>query len=275
MEHAVNFAETGHLCLSTLHANSANQALDRIINLFPEERRAQLLMDLSLNLKAVISQRLVPRRDGGRVAAIEIMLNSPLVQDLIFKGDVHGIKSVMQRSREVGMQTFDMHLFELYESGAITYEDAMRNADSMNELRLRIKLHGKDAGDRDPLTYRDGLVVLGDDADGQVEMVDLDEELDSERAPAPAPDDDDDDEIGNLDFDSAAVGEDELFADSVASEEPPGAAPAPADAGPRGVADGPGAGGGAPDAPEPDDDASMPDWLRELDIPADGGTDRT
>ncbi|MCP5274965.1 MAG: PilT/PilU family type 4a pilus ATPase [Burkholderiales bacterium] len=146
MEHAIAFAETGHLCMGTLHANSANQALDRIINFFPEERRAQLLMDLSLNLRGLIAQRLVPKNDGkGRVAAIEIMLNSPLISDLIFKGDVHEIKEIMKKSRELGMQTFDMALFELYESGLISYEDALRNADSMNELRLQIKLEGKEA----------------------------------------------------------------------------------------------------------------------------------
>ena len=146
MEHAIAFAETGHLCMGTLHANSANQALDRIINFFPEERRAQLLMDLSLNLKGLISQRLVPKTGiKGRAAAIEILLNSPLISDLIFKGDVHEIKEIMKKSRELGMQTFDQALFDLYEGGVISYEDAMRNADSTNELRLAIKLHGKDA----------------------------------------------------------------------------------------------------------------------------------
>lgn len=164
MEHAINFSETGHLCLSTLHANSANQALDRIINLFPEERRAQLLMDLSLNLRAIISQRLLPKAGGGRVAAIEIMINSPLIQDLIFKGKVGEIKAVMQRSREQGMQTFDMALFDLYESGLITYEDALRSADSMNELRLRIKLEGKGAVAAEALG-EDGRLALLEDAD--------------------------------------------------------------------------------------------------------------
>lgn len=150
MEHAVAFAETGHLCLATLHANSANQALDRIINFFPEERRAQLLMDLSLNLKSLISQRLMPRQEGrGRVAAVEVMLNSPLISDLIFKGDVHEIKEVMKKSRELGMQTFDQALFELYEGDRISYEDALRNADSVNDLRLEIKLRGKDSAGRD------------------------------------------------------------------------------------------------------------------------------
>ena len=165
MEHAINFSETGHLCLSTLHANSSNQALDRIINLFPEERRAQLLMDLSLNLRAVISQRLLPKIGGGRVAAIEILINSPLIQDLIFKGKVHEIKEIMKKSKEGGMQTFDMALFDLYESGQITYEDAMRAADSMNELRLHIKLEGKDANERDALGDMDGLAIVGDDDD--------------------------------------------------------------------------------------------------------------
>lgn len=141
MDHAIAFAETGHLAMATLHANSANQALDRIINFFPEERRPQLLMDLSLNLKAVVSQRLVPTVDGkGRRAAVEIMLNSPLVADLIHKGEVHGIKEVMQKSRELGMQTFDLALYELYKEGAIGYRDAIMNADSANELRLMIKL---------------------------------------------------------------------------------------------------------------------------------------
>jgi len=146
MEHAIAFAETGHLCMGTLHANSANQALDRIINFFPEERRTQLLMDLSLNLKAFVAQRLIPVKSGnGRVAAIEVLLNSPLIADLIFKGDVHEIKEIMKKSRELGMQTFDTALFELYEAGKINYEDAMRNADSMNELRLLIKLSGNEA----------------------------------------------------------------------------------------------------------------------------------
>src|SRR5512139_742531 len=150
MEHAVAFAETGHLCLGTLHANSANQALDRIINFFPEERRAQLLMDLSLNVKGLISQRLIPTTDGkGRVAAIEILLNSPLIADLIFKGEVNEIKPVMARSRELGMQTFDQALFDLYEAGRISYEEALKNADSLNDLRLNIKLNSKRSKDRD------------------------------------------------------------------------------------------------------------------------------
>ena len=245
MDHAIAFAETGHLCLSTLHANSSNQALDRIINFFPEERRAQLLMDLSLNLKGMISQRLIPRRDGpgrvaaieimlntplisdlifkgdvhelkeimrksrelgmqtfdqaldriinffpeerraqllmdlslnlkglvsqrliprrdgpGRVAAIEIMLNTPLISDLIFKGDVHELKEIMRKSRELGMQTFDQALFDLYEAGLISYEEAMRNADSMNELRLAIKLHGHEAKERDMMSGIDHLNIV-------------------------------------------------------------------------------------------------------------------
>ena len=150
MDHAIAFAETGHLYLATLHANSTNQAIDRIINFFPEERRHQLLMDLSLNLRALVSQRLLPKKDGkGRVAAIEIMLNSPLISDLIFKGEVHEIKEIMKKSRELGMQTFDQALFDHYDAGRITYEDALRNADSVNDLRLHIKLHSKAAQDRD------------------------------------------------------------------------------------------------------------------------------
>jgi twitching motility protein PilU len=142
MEHAVAFAETGHLCMATLHANSANQALDRIVNFFPEERRDQLLMDLSLNLKAIVSQRLLPREEGaGRIAAVEILLNSPLISELIFKGEVAEIKEIMKKSREHGMQTFDQALFDLYEGHYITYEDALRHADSVNDLRLQIKLN--------------------------------------------------------------------------------------------------------------------------------------
>ena len=150
MDYAIAFAETGHLCMATLHANSTNQALDRIINFFPEERRHQLLMDLSLNIRAFISQRLIPKIDGiGRSAAIEIMLNSPLISDLIFKGDVHEIKEIIGRSRELGMQTFDQALFDLHERDQISYEDALRNADSVNDLRLKIKLEGKDSKDKD------------------------------------------------------------------------------------------------------------------------------
>jgi twitching motility protein PilU len=150
MEHAIAFSETGHLCLGTLHANNSNQAMDRIINFFPEERRQQLLMDLSLNLKGVVSQRLIPNREGkGRSAAVEVMLNSPLISDLIFKGEVHEIKEIMKKSRELGMQTFDQAIFELYEAGRISYEDALRFADSTNEVRLNIKLHGKEAKGKD------------------------------------------------------------------------------------------------------------------------------
>jgi twitching motility protein PilU len=144
MEYGIQFAETGHLVLATLHANSSNQALDRIINFFPEERREQLLMDLSLNIRALISQRLIPRESGsGRIAAMEIMLNSPLIQDLIFRGEVAKIKEVMSRSNRMGMKTFDQALFDLYEQGHISYEDALRNSDSKNELRLRVKLESK------------------------------------------------------------------------------------------------------------------------------------
>jgi twitching motility protein PilU len=144
MEYGIQFAETGHLCLATLHANSANQALDRIINFFPEEGRQQILMDLSLNSKAFISQRLIPRESGvGRVAAMEIMLNTPLIADLIFKGEVAQIKEIMAKSTRLGMQTFDQALFALYENGTISYEEALRNADSKNELRLRVKLDSK------------------------------------------------------------------------------------------------------------------------------------
>ncbi|KIQ35588.1 twitching motility protein PilT [Variovorax paradoxus] len=150
MEHAVAFAETGHLCMATLHANSANQALDRIINFFPEERRAQLLMDLSLNLRSLVSQRLVPTEDGqGRVAAVEVLLNTPLISDLIFKGEVGEIKEIMKKSRNLGMQTFDQALFDLFESHSITFEDAIRNADSANDLRLQIKLNSQRARSTD------------------------------------------------------------------------------------------------------------------------------
>jgi twitching motility protein PilU len=150
MDLAIQFAETGHLCLTTLHANSANQALDRIINFFPEEKRNQLLMDLSLNLKGIVSQRLIPMKGGkGRVPAVEVMINSPLIQDLIMKGDIPGIKELMAKSGESGMQTFDQSLFNLYEADLITYDDALRNADSINDLRLRIKLEGKDSKSRE------------------------------------------------------------------------------------------------------------------------------
>jgi twitching motility protein PilU len=161
MEHAVAFAETGHLCMATLHANSANQALDRIINFFPEERRAQLLMDLSLNLKALVSQRLLPRQEGkGRIAAVEILLNTPLISDLIFKGEVGEIKEIMKRSRELGMQTFDQALFDLYEFGKVTYEDALRNADSVNDLRLQIKLNSERARSGDLASGTEHLTIV-------------------------------------------------------------------------------------------------------------------
>jgi twitching motility protein PilU len=161
MDHAIAFAETGHLAMGTLHANSANQALDRIINFFPEERKAQLLMDLSLNIRAFVAQRLVPMKDGkGRRAAIEILLNSPLIQDLIFKGEVHEIKAIMAKSRELGMQTFDQALFDLYEAGDISYEDALRNADSVNELRLNIKLNSKEAKDKDVMSGIEHLNIV-------------------------------------------------------------------------------------------------------------------
>jgi twitching motility protein PilU len=144
MDYAIAFAETGHLCMATLHANNSNQALDRIINFFPEDRRQQLLLDLSLNMKAFISQRLIPRKDGqGRVAAVEVMLQSPFISDLILRGAVHEIKELIAKSREMGMQTFDQSLFDLHEAGSISYEDAIRNADSVNDVRLKIKLDGK------------------------------------------------------------------------------------------------------------------------------------
>ena len=158
MEYAVAFSETGHLCMGTLHANSANQALDRIINFFPEDRREQLLMDLSLNVKALISQRLIPRKNGvGRAPAMEILLNSPLISDLIFKGEVHAIKEVMAKSRELGMETFDGSLFSLYEADLISYEEALKNADSVNDLRLRIKLESKGSKDRDVMSGTQNL----------------------------------------------------------------------------------------------------------------------
>ncbi len=169
MEHAIAFAETGHLCLSTLHANSTNQALDRIINFFPEDRRQQLLMDLSLNLKSLISQRLIPNISGnGRVAAVEIMLNSPLMSDLIFKGNVHDIKELIAKSNELGMQTFDQALFDLYEAGQIKYEDALRNADSVNDLRLRIKLEGKGSGNKDLMAGLDSISMEDNDEDSRI-----------------------------------------------------------------------------------------------------------
>jgi twitching motility protein PilU len=166
MEYAIQFAETGHLCLSTLHANSANQALDRIINFFPEEKRSQLLMDLSLNVRAMVSQRLVPREfDDGRVAAMEIMLHSPLISDLIFKGEVAAIKEIMGKSTRMGMQTFDQALFALYESQDISYEEVMRNADSKNELRLRIKLESK-REQTSEAAFENSLQLLDETGDG-------------------------------------------------------------------------------------------------------------
>jgi twitching motility protein PilU len=144
MEHAITFAETGHLCLGTLHSNSANQTIDRIINFFSEERRKQVLMDLSSNLRAIISQRLVRTADGkGRRAAIEILLNTPIIADKLLKGEFHEIKAIMQKSQELGMRTFDASLFELYNDGVISFDEAIRNADSANELRLNIKLKGR------------------------------------------------------------------------------------------------------------------------------------
>jgi twitching motility protein PilU len=161
MEHAVAFSETGHLCLATLHANNANQALDRIINFFPEERRGQLLMDLSLNLKALISQRLIPKQDGkGRMAAVEVMINSPLISDMIFKGEVTDIKEIMKKSRNIGMQTFDQALFDLFEANAIAYEDALRNADSVNDLRLQIKLNSQRAKSKDLAAGTESFTIV-------------------------------------------------------------------------------------------------------------------
>jgi twitching motility protein PilU len=161
MDHAIAFAETGHLCLATLHANNTNQALDRIINFFPDERRAQLLMDLSLNLRAFVSQRLIVKRDGkGRVPAVEVLLNSPLIADMIFKGEVTEIKEIMKKSTELGMQTFDQALFQLHEAGHISYEDALRNADSVNDVRLRIKLEGHASQGRNMLAGLEHLDMM-------------------------------------------------------------------------------------------------------------------
>jgi twitching motility protein PilU len=161
MDYAIAFAETGHLCMATLHANSTNQALDRIINFFPEERRHQLLMDLSLNMRAFISQRLIPKKEGkGRAAATEVMLNSPLISDLIFKGDVHEIKAIIAKSRELGMQTFDQSLFDLHETDVISYEEALRNADSVNDIRLKIKLDGKATHSKDLSAGLDSLGIV-------------------------------------------------------------------------------------------------------------------
>ena len=157
MQYAMSYAETGHLCLSTLHANNTNQALDRILSFFPKERRDQLLLDLSMNLRAIVSQRLVPRLDGkGRIPAVEIMLNSPLISDLIMQGRVDEIRGIMQRSRDMGMQTFDQSLFELFLAQAVSAEDALRNADSFNDLRLKMKLHGKESQDGGS-SFMDGI----------------------------------------------------------------------------------------------------------------------
>ena len=167
MDYALAFAETGHLCMATLHANNSNQALDRIINFFPEERRTQLLNDLSLNLKGFISQRLVPKPDGkGRVAAVEVLLNSPLISELILNGDIHGVKEIMARSRDLGMQTFDQSLFDLYEAGHIAYEDALKNADSVNDLRLNIQLNSKRGRDTEKSGI-DNLAIVGMDEAGE------------------------------------------------------------------------------------------------------------
>ena len=161
MEHAIAFAETGHLCMATLHANSSNQALDRIINFFPEERRQQLLMDLSLNLRGIISQRLIPKQDGkGRYAAVEIMLNTPLVSDMIYKGEVTELKEIMKKSREQGMQTFDQSLFDAFEENLISYDDAVRFADSANDLRLQIKLNSKRAKSLDLAAGTEHLSIM-------------------------------------------------------------------------------------------------------------------
>ncbi len=169
MEYAIQFAETGHLCLSTLHSNNTNQAVDRIINFFPEERRQQLLMDLSLNLRGMVSQRLIARKDGkGRVPAVEIMLCTPLMSDLIFKGKVHGMKELIGKSNEYGMQTFDQALFKLFDDKLITYEDALRNADSVNDLRLRIKLEGAESKKKDVSDDLGGLTMANDPDDNKL-----------------------------------------------------------------------------------------------------------
>lgn len=165
MEYGIQFAETGHLCLATLHANNANQALDRIINFFPEEKRNQLLMDMSLNIKSIISQRLLPRESGeGRVAAMEILMQTPLVSDLIFKGAVTELKEVMKKSNRLGMNTFDQALFDLFEKGVISYEEALKNADSKNEVRLRIKLESKRA-ESDPNAIDEGLDLVDEEGE--------------------------------------------------------------------------------------------------------------
>jgi twitching motility protein PilU len=168
MEYGIQFAETGHLVLATLHANSSNQALDRIINFFPEEKREQLLMDLSLNIRSMVSQRLIPReKTEGRIAAMEILIGTPLVADLIFRGEVTKIKEVMSRSNRLGMKTFDQALFELYEAGVISYEEGLRNADSKNELRLRIKLESK-REDRLQAEASSTLRIVDESNDGKI-----------------------------------------------------------------------------------------------------------
>jgi twitching motility protein PilU len=166
MEHAIAFAETGHLVLATLHANNANQALDRIINFFPEDGRNQLFLDLSLNLKAIVAQQLVVRKAGqGRRAAIEILINTPLAADMIRRGEVHKLKELMKKSREQGMITFDQALFELYQEGEISYEDALRYADSTNEVRLMIKLQGGTQQRQDMDRIIDGISLVSEDDD--------------------------------------------------------------------------------------------------------------
>jgi twitching motility protein PilU len=161
MHYAMAYAETGHLCLSTIHANNANQALDRILSFFPRERREQLLLDLSLNLRAIISQRLLPRVDKkGRIPAVEILLNSPLISDLIMKGSLDELKDIMARSRDLGMQTFDQSLYDLYQVGIVTAEDALRNADSFNDLRLKIKLHTKEINHEGLLSGMDHVNIV-------------------------------------------------------------------------------------------------------------------
>ena len=172
MEHAIAFAETGHLAISTLHANNANQALDRIINFFPEERRNQLLLDLSMNLRAFVSQRLVPTADGKRAAAVEILLGTPLVQDMIRRGDVHEIKEVMQKSENIGMQTFDSALHKLYKEGRISLDEALRNADSPNNLRLKINLDEKGQGNEEETPDDGPSLSLIEDAEAESETPD-------------------------------------------------------------------------------------------------------
>jgi len=161
MEHAIAFSETGHLCMATLHANSANQAMERIINFFPQERHPQLLKDVSLNLKGLVAQRLLPRQDGkGRWAAVEVLLHSGLVADQIMKGEINELKETMKRSREVGMQTFDQALFDAFEANVISYEEAIRNADSQNDLRLAIKLNSQRARSTDLAAGTEHLTLL-------------------------------------------------------------------------------------------------------------------